>query len=205
MAAIYDSPYKGSGQLTRAQFLFYETRTTAKLMTEGLDDAQIVDRIISENLFQYPTEKSLKTMAKTCIARLHALQDDTLIQCIATSDSATAKQICLFAMMRQYRLIWDFMITVIGEKYHQQDFSFRRQDINVFFLQLQEQDDYVASWSEQTCKKIGSVLMRILIENEYIDGSRSCILNPVLISRALEEAIRDQKLEIVLPAFNCFI
>ena len=28
------SPYKGSGQLTREQFLFYEMRTTAKLMAE---------------------------------------------------------------------------------------------------------------------------------------------------------------------------
>lgn len=28
------SPYKGSGQLTREQFLFYEMRTTAKLMVE---------------------------------------------------------------------------------------------------------------------------------------------------------------------------
>ncbi len=205
MAILYDSPYKGSGQLTRAQFLFYETRTTAKLMMEGLDDTQIVDRIINENLFQYPTEKSLKTMAKTCIARLHALGDDNLVSCIASQDSATAKQICLFAMMRQYRLIWDFMITVIGGKYHQQDSSFRRQDINVFFLQLQEQDDYVASWSEQTCKKIGSVLIRILIENEYIDSGRSSVLNPVLISRVLEEAIHDQKLDIALPAFNCFV
>ena len=205
MAILYDSPYKGSGQLTRAQFLFYETRTTAKLMMEGLDDTQIVDRIINENLFQYPTEKSLKTMAKTCIARLHALGDDNLVSCIASQDSGTAKQICLFAMMRQYRLIWDFMITVIGGKYHQQDFSFRRQDINVFFLQLQEQDDYVASWSEQTCKKIGSVLIRILIENEYIDSGRSSVLNPVLISRVLEEAIHDQKLDIALPAFNCFV
>ena len=28
-------------------------------------------------------------------------------------------------MMRQYRLVWDFMVTVIGEKYRQQDFSFK--------------------------------------------------------------------------------
>ncbi|MCI6995410.1 MAG: DUF1819 family protein [Eubacterium sp.] len=28
-----NSPYKGSGSLTREQFLFYEMRTTAKLMS----------------------------------------------------------------------------------------------------------------------------------------------------------------------------
>jgi hypothetical protein len=51
------SPYNAS--ITREQFLFYEMRTTAKLMAEGLNDADIVNRIIAENLFQYPTEKSV--------------------------------------------------------------------------------------------------------------------------------------------------
>ena len=32
------SPYKGSGQITREQFLLYEMKITAKLMREGLND-----------------------------------------------------------------------------------------------------------------------------------------------------------------------
>ena len=55
------SPYTAS--MTREQFLFYEVRTTAKLMTEGLSDEEVVQRIIDDNLFQYPTEKSLKRIA----------------------------------------------------------------------------------------------------------------------------------------------
>ena len=50
-----NSPYKAS--LTREQFLFYEMRTTAKLVCEGLDDEQVIARVLSDNLFQYPTEK----------------------------------------------------------------------------------------------------------------------------------------------------
>ena len=60
MPNVNDSPYKGSGSLTRAQFLYYEMRTTARLMTELQSDEEVIKRIISENLFQYPTEKSLK-------------------------------------------------------------------------------------------------------------------------------------------------
>ena len=118
-------------------------------------------------------------------------------------DATTAKQICLYAMMKEYRLVWDFMVTVIGQKYRQQDFTYSRRDINIFFMQLQEQDDYVASWSESTCKKIGSVLSRILIENEYIDDGKSKVLNSVLISPLLENAIRASGQELALPAFNC--
>lgn len=49
--------------ITREQFLFYEVRTTAKLLHEGCSSEEVVERIISDNLFQYPTEKSVRKMA----------------------------------------------------------------------------------------------------------------------------------------------
>ena len=200
----YESPYKGSGQITREQFLFYEMRTTAKLMQERLDDSEIIDRIVEENLFQYPTEKSIRQMAKTCINRLRVLQDESLIEAVATRTFETAKQICMYAMMKQYRLIWDFMITVIGAKYREQDFSYGKIDLNVFFMRIQEQDDEVAGWSTSTINKIKQVINRILGENEYIDSPRATTLNPVMICSEVENAIRANGDEVALPAFNCF-
>lgn len=197
-----DSPYKGSGQITREQFLFYEMRTTAKLMSEGLDEDEITKRICDENLFQYPTEKTIKSMARTCIERLNALQDKDLVNAIANQVSDTAKQICMYAMMKHYRLVWDFMITVIGEKYRIQDFSFGQKDINVFFMQLQEQDECVAGWSESTIKKIRQVLIKILVENEYLDTAKSDHINPVWLNPVLENAIKANNDDRALIAFN---
>ncbi len=202
MAQI-DSPYKGSAQITREQFLFYEMRTTAKLMREGLNDDEIIDRIAEENLFQYPTEKSIRQMAKVCVARLRYIDDD-LIEAVASQSSETAKQICMYAMMKQYRLVWDFMIIVIGEKFRIQNFSFSQMDVNVFFMQLQEQDDYVAGWSESTVKKIRQILIRILVENDYLDNGKADHLNPVWLNPALENVIKNNNDERALPAFNCF-
>ena len=199
------SPYKGSGQLTREQFLFYEMRTTAKLMVEGLDDGEVVKRIVDDNLFQYPTEKSLASISKACIARLYALGDRDLITAITTQPMDTAKQICLYAMMKMYRLVWDFMLTVIGEKYRLQEFSFGKKDINIFFMQIQEQDDFVSAWSDSTVKKIRQVLIKILVENGYLDHIKSEHLNPVLLSSALENGIRNNNDERALSAFNCFM
>lgn len=199
------SPYKGSGQLTREQFLFYEMRTTAKLMVEGLDDGEVVKRIVDDNLFQYPTEKSLASISKACIARLYALGDRDLITAITTQPMDTAKQICLYAMMKRYRLVWDFMLTVIGEKYRLQEFSFGKKDINIFFMQIQEQDDFVSAWSDSTIKKIRQVLIKILVENGYLDHIKSEHLNPVLLSSVLENGIRNNNDERALSAFNCFM
>ena len=116
-----DSPYRGSASLTREQFLFYEVRTTAKLLQEGLSSEDAIKRITEENLFQYPTEKAIKKIAQGCIRRLEAMDSDELVQAIANDPSDVSKQICLYAMMKQYRLVWDYMITVIGAKYREQD------------------------------------------------------------------------------------
>jgi len=200
---IIESPYRGSGQITREQFLFYEMRITAKMMSEGMEEEELIEKIVSENLFQFPTERTIKGMARTCIKRLNCLEDADMVRAIAVQPVDDAKQICLYAMMKQYRLIWDFMVSVIGTKFRNQDFTYSRRDINVFFLQLQEQDDIVASWAESTVKRISAVISKLLVENEYIDNGRATKLNPVLISPLLENAIRAAGEERALPAFNC--
>lgn len=200
-----NSPYKGSGALTREQFLYYEMRITAKLAAEGLHEEEIIQRVVDENLFQYPTEKMVLKMCKTCLKRLDVLNDPDLVFAIANQPSDTAKQICLYAMMKQYRIIWDFMITVIGEKFQTQDSQFSQMDLRVFLTQLQEQDDYVASWSAETISKIRSVIMRILIENEYVDSIKPTQLNPVWLSPVLENAMKASNDLEALPAFNCFL
>ena len=69
-----------NGSLTREQFLFYETRITAQLVCQDLPRDEIIERIKSENLFQFPTEKMVVSIARTCFRRLDALASDALVQ-----------------------------------------------------------------------------------------------------------------------------
>ena len=195
------SPYNAI--MTGEQFLFHETRITAKLTLDGLEKKEILQKISAENLFQYPTEKSVKRIARACVKRLEALENKTLTAAIVNEPGTVAKQICLYAMMRQYRLMRDFMLTVIGEKYKKLDSSFSKYDVEDFFLQLQEQDDWAMTWSESTNEKLQQVIKKILVETEYLDSTRATRLNAVLISPILEKAIREAGEEKLLPAFNC--
>lgn len=194
---------KYSASLTREQFLFHEMRITAKLLNDGLTEAETINRIITENLFQYPTERQIKNIARACIKRFKSLDDKVLVSTVATQSSEVAKQICLYSMMKYYRLIWDFMITVIGTKFKQQDLSFGKIDVNTFFMRLQEQDDGVSTWSESTVKKVKQVLVRILVENNYLDNAKSDHLNPIMIHTILENSIRNNNDNAALSAFNC--
>ena len=198
------SPYAGTGSLTREQFLFFEMRTTAKLMAQGLSNEEIINKIYDENLYQFPTEKSIRLIATGCIRRLKALNDKMLVAALANQPTEVAKQICLYAMMKQSKLVWDFMVMVVGDKFRQKDLSFGKIDANTFLMRLQEQDDYIASWSVATVAKIRQVLIKILVENEYLDNVNSEHLNPVLLSRELENGIRNNNDEVAFPAFNYF-
>ena len=53
--------------------------------------------------------------------------------------------------------------------------------------------------------KVKQVLVKILVENEYLDSVAAGRLNPVLISSVLENAIRSNGDDLALPAFNCFL
>jgi len=193
-----------NGGLTREQFLFYEIRTVATLMTQGLSREDIVKKIKEENLFQFPTERMITSIANTCFRRIDALESDTLVYHLANATADIAKQINLYAMMKYNRIVWDFMTLIIGEKYRTHELELTKKDLNIFFFQLQEQNNIVASWSDATITKIKQVLRKSLIECEYLDSTKSTVLNPVSIAPELEDEIRVSNDFEALAAFNCF-
>ncbi len=194
--------YKGS--LTREQFLFYEIRVAAKLILEGCSRQDATARIIDENLFQFPTERMIASIASTCFNRIEVLNSETLVAELANANMEDAKLVNLYSMMRTNKIVWDFMITVIGEKYRTQDLTFNQSDLNLFMMRLQDQNDDVASWSDSTIGKIKQVLRKSLIEAGYLDSIKSTTLNAVLANYELIDGIKANSDYEALSAFNYF-
>lgn len=195
---------KYNGGLTREQFLFYEIRIAARFYLDEKTVEEAISLIKDGNLFQYPTERMVSNITRVCYRRLEALGNRTLAEKIAHAPAEIAKQINLYAMMRYNRLVREFMTTVIGEKFRNQDLSFSRRDMNIFFTRLQEQNDDVASWSEQTINKIKGVLVKSLVEAGYLDSFKSGTLNYIFLCEELEDGIRMNEDFEALSAFNCF-
>lgn len=189
--------------ITREQFLFHEMRIVAHLLDGGMDEEKVKEEVVANNLFQYPTERMIKNIASVCLNRFKETDSKELTHIVATESSDVAKQACLFLMMNYYRLVWEFMITVIGEKYRTKDSSFTKMDLNSFFTRLQEQNDVVASWSNATINKCKQVLKKTLVETGYLDNNRSEVLNPVLLDYSVKEAIENTNNGEALVAFGC--
>ncbi len=191
------------GSLTREQFLFREMRVTARLVRDGLDEPSIVQQVIGQNLFQYPTEKMIKNKVKVCLRRLNRIRgSEYLTKMLAEGSFLEAKQAALAAMMLDSALLFEFMTHVIAAKYQSGDMTLERKDLNLFFMRLQEQDDSVASWTEQTVSRIKQVIIQCLRETGYISDIKSGILLPVFIPDEFSLALKDIGARALLPVFN---
>lgn len=193
---------KYSGGLTREQFLFYENRIVAKLILEDKSYEEILKQVIEEDLFQYPSKVSYKTITRACYNRLTFTGDKKIIELIANADSKTAKFTLLYAMMCQNLLVKDFMVDVVGEKYKSRVLAFDKTDVNHFFVQLISRVEEVSTWSDATIGKIKSVLVKCLAETGYLTSIKSKELNPITVDDELLDLIRDRGDFECLPAFN---
>lgn len=193
---------KYAGGLTREQFLFYENRIVAKLILEDKSYEEILKQVIDEDLFQYPSKVSYRTITKACYKRLTFTEDRRIVDLVANANSKTAKYTLLYAMMCQNLLVKDFMVDVIGEKYKSRVFVFDKTDVNHFFVQLATRVEDVAGWSDATVGKIKSVLVKCLAETGYLTSIKSTELNPITVDDELLDLIRDRGDFECLPAFN---
>ena len=63
MSGIYD------GALTREQFMFLEMRKVAQMTIQGMTEEEILSRVYDDNLFQYPTQRAIKSKCRACARR----------------------------------------------------------------------------------------------------------------------------------------
>lgn len=197
-------PTEYRGSLTREQYLFFETRAIARLILEGLSEDEAVERAISEDLLQYPTEKSVKLVTKGCYRRLVESNNRNLVDLVANAPVEIAKQANLYAMMTYNGIVWDFMVYVIAEKFRTRDYSFGSKDVVMFIDNLKERSEQCAKWTDATTGKIKQVLTKSLIETGFLDSARSDSLNTVYLYEEVKNVIEENGDREVLPAFNCF-
>jgi len=102
--------YKSS--LIRAPFLLYEMRLVYSFLDKWQDRVSVIESVARQNLSLCPTECSSERITKARFIRIGFLEDASLLPIVANGPVEEAKQICLYAMMKQYRLVLDLLVTV---------------------------------------------------------------------------------------------
>lgn len=198
--------YRGS--ITREQWLVDETRTVARLMLDEQieSEAELAAYVLSNNPFQYPTEREVKSIARACARRINAVSSEPTVRqrtmdLIAHGTADQLKQANLYAMMCDNRIVWEFMANLITPKFQALDSTLAKREITAFLEGLRAQDERVATWSPATLNKIRQVLSMCL-EQCGMYNRKTEELNPPLLDYDLEQLIRANGDEAVLAAFG---
>lgn len=206
--SIATAPETYRGSITREQWLIDETRTVARLMAdEGITaDADLVARVTSQNLFCYPTEREQASIARACARRLRALSNDPdtrdrAIDLVAHGTPDQHNQTNLYAMMRDNRLVWDFMLCLVARKLETLDTTLRRYEIADFLEGLRVQNERVDTWSDATLNKVRQVLTACLVNCGMYDRAAEQ-LKPLLLDYDLELCMRANGDNAVLRVFG---
>ena len=177
--------------ITREQFLLRETRVVAGLRAEGLSDDDVVERVVRDNLIQYPTGRMVRNIAGVCVKRLNVLGSPALERVIATGEPGAAAQANLCAMMRAYPLVRHFMETVVAEHYLDLDYQLGPMEMNGWVTRVQAEYDNMASLSDSTVAKIKQVLRNGLVQCGMLRTARSAELQRVVLDPDVEDALRE--------------
>lgn len=200
------SQYRGS--ITREQWLAREVRIVAALMADDhiTNAQQIAEQVHAHNLFQYPTERELRSIARACTRRIESVSSDPAltaraVELLAHGTQNQLRQANLYAMMCDNRLVWEFMVNVVGAKNRHLDRSLRPHEVASFIEGLRAQSKTVNGWSDATRNKARQVLTKCLVECGLYNRKESQ-LTPLLIDTELAQIMRANGDEAALAAFG---
>lgn len=200
---IRTSQLNYTSSLTSETLRFREMRIVAKLILAGKSDREIRGEVISENLFQFKAGSSYtQKVLRLTLKRLHALESRELIAAVAEASCESAKQICLYSMMLTNKVMLDFMLCVIAEKYRTFDRQFNG-DAEKFLNRISQQSPQPINWSTLTIRAMAKSMRNALCEAGILDR-KSKTLQPILIPAVLRQTIIERGNRAILTAFNDF-
>lgn len=189
--------------ITREQFLLREMQIACQLHESGLSNDEVIAKIKSENLIQYPTERMVGNIARVCCKRIDAVDDEAIIRIIASGMPEAAAQANLYAMMCTYPLVRNFMVEVVARKFQELDYTLGSMEMSAYMTSLQVEYENIAGVADSTIGKIKQVLRKCLIECGMLANARSEELIPIFLDFDVREAIEAKGDAEALRAFGC--
>lgn len=199
------------GVLTREQFLPHEMRIVAALRMQGASDEQVIVRVKSENLFQYPTERMVANRATVCLRRLDAMVPtdavcaargidpktaveaaSSLTRLMASGTPTQADQAIFYSMICRYDIVRELVLVEVGERLQNFDYAFTAVDLNAFVTRFTTEYPDAARWTEATVKRIKGSLRQTLRHAGLIgegQGPESERLSPLFLDSDVERAL----------------
>ena len=189
-----ESNRKYSAGLMSQSFWFVEFRQYLRLKKENISDDEIKRRITEENLFGAPNECRAHRIGNYLSARAGRMSQEELVLFFAC-DITSQKLINLICIMRNDRLMFEFINEVYREKVMLGAETIDLSDGRAFFAEKEKQDDTVAGWQDKTKRRLISTYLNFMTDARLLSMSARMPGNSKSGTRKITIPLPDEALQ----------
>lgn len=165
-----------------------ESRIVSRLLLEKHGQREVLDRVMSRNLFQNSSKATIQKYCQLALIRLDNLTNDQL-RLVASGSEDIARLTLFVAVLKTYPIIADFIEGVVAEKVRCFETHLEKSDWTRFLEVRANGDPEVLDWSEKSRHKMGQVVVRMLAEAGFLDNTRRMTIRFPAIPLELERSL----------------
>ena len=154
-----NSPYTAT--ITGCAFLFNEFLRILPLLMAPNSDDLLKDEKKNNRILQVNSEKARQTFLNEFKRRYNSVPTSFWIAFIDKNEK-TQRAYLLYAILKAYKLVFDFHFNVTVKHWNSVDRTLRKNDIMMEFSELSLRDEFVDGWTDNTKDRCASQYLTIL-------------------------------------------
>jgi arsenate reductase-like glutaredoxin family protein len=167
----------------------YETQEVAKLFLKHHNWDEVRKIIIDENYLQKSAMSTLKRQFIEIRKRINSLNQEELEYLV--QNDYEAKYVVMLSAFKTYKMIYDFAVEVMREKYFKGDLKILESDFENFIESKKLAYENLNTVTDSTKYKLRQVMFKMFEEAELITSTKEKIIKKPLLSRNLCKIIKN--------------
>ena len=178
------NPNKYKLSFIGADLALSESIKIAELYLQLKNWDAVKEKVKTDNVLQARTQSTIQRVYQELSPRLAQLTDDQL-ELLVEGTIPEQKHLLWYAICNRYKLIQEFAIEVIHEKYMVMDFELTELNYDAFFNRKVDWHEELDEITSSTKQKLKTVIFRMLREAEIITTDNLIVLT-ILSERLIE-------------------
>jgi len=180
-----------------------ESRIIAGLMLENVSTQQLKHLLTVENILQKRSPATAVRAGELIKKRFRLINED-LLRIIANGSRQALMQALLAAAVKHNKLIGDFLLRVVKEKWRVFETKLKPADWENFLRECEQLDETVLQWKPTTRAKLGQVVKKCLVEAGFLESATNPVITPVLLQPEIKKYLIDNNEDYVLECLTIF-
>lgn len=190
-----------NAEIVAGALLPNESRIIARLLLDSISSEEMNHLLKVENVLQKRSPATATRKTELIKKRLQ-LVDKTLLLTIAEGTRQASIQALLVTAIKHNKLIGDFLMRVVKEKWRLFETTLKPADWENFLRECEQIDETVLQWKATTRGKLGQVVRKCLVEAGYLESATKPRITPVLILPEIKHYLLDNNETYVWECMN---